>query len=94
MDNEIRMEQKSKPRCSMAGQTMVPAASQEAPSPTMSPAPVLRRVPAPWGAGGCHWNMHLIGYLSAFLGGYEVQPLPEAIMGCNNEAALPQSSFD
>lgn len=38
--------------------------------------------------------MHLIGYLSAFLGGYEVQPLPEAIMGCNNEAALPQSSFD
>lgn len=35
-DNEIRREQKSKPRCSMAscsaGQTMVPAASQEAPS--------------------------------------------------------------
>lgn len=38
--------------------------------------------------------MHLIGYLSALLGGYEVQWLPEAIMGWNNEAALPQSCFD
>lgn len=35
--------------------------------------------------------MHLIGYLSAFLGGYRVQPLPEGIMGCNNETA---GSFD
>lgn len=76
-----------------AGQTMVPAASQEAPSHN-EPSPVLERVLAPWGAGGCHWNMHLIGYLSAFLGGYELQWLLEAIMGCNNEAALPHSSFD
>jgi len=35
--------------------------------------------------------MHLIGYLSAFLGGYEVQRLPEGIMGCNNESG---GSFD
>lgn len=68
-----------------------PSCSPGRTQPQPDPAPAPERVPAPRGAGGCHWNMHLIGYLSAFLGGYKVQPLPEGIMGCNNETA---GSFD
>lgn len=99
-DNEIRREQKSKPRCAMASRSAAegqpgrqwPQLFPGKHPATMRPGSGTEEGPgSPGGAGGCRWNMHLIGYLSAFLGGYKVQPLPEGIMGCNNKTA---GSFD
>lgn len=74
-----------------AGQTMVPAVPGKPPA-TMRPGSGTEEGPgSPGGqevvAGIC---ISLVT-CQLFRGGYEVQSLPEGIMGCNNETA---GSFD